>query len=783
MRRILFILSLIVINCSLTLGQEFTQTIKGRILDQQAKYPLAGVNIIVENNKSIQGVTSDINGYYKISRVPFGRVSIKASYIGYKNQTLSNVLVTAGKELVLDIDMEEQVTKLEEVTISAVAQRNAIEKGLVSVSSKSFNVEDTRRYAGSRNDPARMVAGFAGVTSNNDSRNDIIIRGNSPSGVLWRVEGVDIPNPSHFGALGATGGPVSMLNNNLLAKSSFLTGAFPAMYGNATAGVFDLQLRNGNNDKREFTGQIGFNGIEAGLEGPFSKNSKASYLINYRYSVLDFVKKLGLNFGTGSGVPSYQDLSFKINVPTTKLGVFNVFGIGGTSNIAFKDEQGDNFYSESNQNIDYATSMGILGLSNTYFFSPKTSGKLTFLVTYSSAETKVDSLVKQNNVAVGSHLDYQDNSSQTKQVIAYTLNHKWNAQNTMTLGVTYTGFNLNYIDSTFTDNRYKILHRFKGTTSFLQSYANWQNRPNERLTINAGMYYQRFSLNTTQSIEPRVGLRYKLDGKQTLSVGLGHHAQLQSLQIYFNNNSGDLANKNLEMTHSDQAVLGYDLSVNENVRFKAEAYYQALSNVPVEKIASNFSLLNQGADFGVSDKINLVNTGTGRNYGAEFTLERNFEKGFYYLTTLSIFNSNYKGSNGIEHNTAFNGNYTFNILAGKEIKVGKRNTLSFDTKITSAGGRRYTPVNVAESKNRQTIVYYEDLAYTNQSKNYFRTDLKITFRQNKKNVMQEWFLDLQNITGSQNVFAQSYKVNGQNVTQTTSLQLGFFPNFNYRIQF
>lgn len=781
MKKLLTFLLLLIIKPAF--AQEFTQTIKGRIIDQQAKSPLIGVSVTVENSKPTQGAVSDINGYYKISNVAIGRVSLKVSSIGYKEQTIQNVLLTTGKEFVLDIDMEEQVTQLAEINVSASSQRNAIEKGLVSVSSKSFNVEDTRRYAGSRNDPARMVAGFAGVTSNNDSRNDIIIRGNSPSGVLWRVEGVDIPNPSHFGALGATGGPVSMLNNNLLAKSSFLTGAFPAMYGNATAGVFDLQLRNGNSDKREFTGQIGFNGVEAGLEGPFSKNSKASYLINYRYSVLDFVKKLGLNFGTGSGVPSYQDLSFKVNIPTSTLGVFNLFGIGGNSNIAFRDEQGDNFYAGSNQNLDYATSMGILGLSNTYFFTPKTSGKLTLLATYSSAKTKVDSLVKQNNTITGSHLDYNDNSSQSKQVISYTINHKWNAKNSSSIGITYTGFNLHYVDSTFTDNRYKTLHNFQGTTSFLQSYVNWQNRPNERLTINTGIYYQRFMLNNTQSIEPRVGLRYKLDDKQTMSLGLGHHAQLQNLQIYFNNNGGSLTNKNLDMTYSDQVVLGYDRSLNSNVRFKAEAYYQALSNVPVEKTASNYSLLNQGADFGVSDKVNLVNTGTGHNYGTEFTLERNFDKGFYYLTTLSIFDSKYKGSNGIEHNTAFNGNYTFNVLAGKEIKIGKNNTLAFDTKITSAGGRRYTPVNVAASKQNKTIIYYEDRAYDNQSKNYFRADLKITFRQNKRKVMQEWFLDLQNITGSQNVFAQNYKIKGSDVLQTTSYQLGFFPNFNYRIQF
>jgi hypothetical protein len=148
-----------------------------------------------------------------------------------------------------------------------------------------------------------MASNFAGVSGANDARNDIIIRGNSPSGLLWQLEGLNIPNPNHFGSLSSTGGPVSMLNNNVLDKSDFMTSAFPAQYGNALSGVFDLSLRNGNNEKYEFLGQVGFNGFELGAEGPFSKNSKSSFLINYRYSTLALFQQIGINFGTGSATP------------------------------------------------------------------------------------------------------------------------------------------------------------------------------------------------------------------------------------------------------------------------------------------------------------------------------------------------------------------------------------------------------------------------------------------------------------------------------------------------
>jgi CarboxypepD_reg-like domain/TonB-dependent Receptor Plug Domain len=785
MKRILFSLILILL-ASGVFAQEFTQTIKGRIIDQQSKSPLIGVNIIVLDSKPLQGSTTDAEGLFKIPNVALGRNILKISYMGYKEQVIPNVLVTSGKEVVLNLEMEEQVTNIQEVTVTAIAQRNNIDRGLVTVSGKSFDIEETRRFAGSRNDPARMVAGFAGVTSSNDSRNDIIIRGNTPSGVLWRLEGVDIPNPNHFGSLGSTGGPVSMLNNNLLGKSAFLTGAFPAMYGNATAGVFDLQMRNGNNEKHEFMGQVGFNGVEFGAEGPFSKNSKASYLINYRYSILDFIKKLGVNFGTGAAVPAYQDLSVKFNIPTENFGTFSIFGLGGKSKIKFSDEQKDNFYSGDGESLDYQTSMGVIGLSNTYFFNPKTSGKATISWSGSTENVIKDDVLKDKNGVVTIRPDYRNNSFQNRLAFSYVLNQKLNAKNSFVAGFTYNQFHLNYIDSTRSEgSKFITLRNFKGDAGFIQGYGNWQTRPSDKLTINAGIYYQQLLLNNTFAIEPRAGLRYNLSNNQSLSFGIGRNSQLQVLQLYFNNKaengSYSETNRSLDMTHSDQIVLGYERNLGAKTRLKLETYYQSLSNIPVDKKLSNYSVLNIGANFGTNDKTDLQNTGTGRNYGAEMTIERTFSNGYYYLATVSVFDSKYNGSNEIEHNTAFNGNYTLNLLAGKEFKVSKKMVLSFDTKITTAGGKRFTPIDFEASKKTQNVVLFTDRAYEGSYKDYFRADFKITLRRNGKNIMQEWFVDLQNVSNAQNIFEQTYKPATDKITTTN--QLGFFPNINYRIQF
>ena len=302
------------------IAQEITSNVRGQIVDTQSDFLLTGVNVILLGSDPLIGSATDAEGYYRLNNVPTGRHTLKISFMGYEERTVPNVMVTSGKEAVLNIKLEESILMGEEIVITATPEKTATNNELTTVSSRSFNLEETGRYAGSRNDPARMAANFAGVAANNDDRNDIVIRGNSPSGLLWRLEGINIPNPSHYGSLSATGGPVSLLNYNVLDISDFLTAAFPAEYGNALAGVFDLQLRSGNHEKREYLAQMGFNGFEMGAEGPFSKNSKASYIANYRYSTLGAFQAVGIDFGTGAATTEYQDLTFNSTLtqrPTT----------------------------------------------------------------------------------------------------------------------------------------------------------------------------------------------------------------------------------------------------------------------------------------------------------------------------------------------------------------------------------------------------------------------------------------------------------------------------------
>ncbi len=329
---IVFSVIALIMSFTFTKAQSNTQTIRGVVLDKQAQFNLPSVNVVILNSNPLKGATTDANGKFKITDVMPGRYDLKVTYIGYKEIILPSIVVTSGKEIVLEIGLEENIATLSAVVVTA-NKKNETNNELTSVSGRSFSMEEVNRYAGGRSDPSRLAANFAGVSSPDDSRNDIVIRGNSPSGVLWRIEGLNVPNPNHFSTIGTTGGPVSAINTNVLKNSDFFTSAFPSEYGNANAGVFDLNFRSGNSEKREHTFQLGaLTGLEAMTEGPINKEKGSSYLFAYRYSFTGFAQALGMNIGT-TATPFYQDLSFKINSGYGKLGRFTLFGLGGKSKI------------------------------------------------------------------------------------------------------------------------------------------------------------------------------------------------------------------------------------------------------------------------------------------------------------------------------------------------------------------------------------------------------------------------------------------------------------------
>jgi hypothetical protein len=329
--RIALLFSLCVLSIFVQ-AQTLSQTIRGRVFDADSRRPIAEANLMVLGTNPIIATSSSADGTYRLSQVPVGRQNIRISLLGYEEKTLSNMLVVAGKEMVLEIELRESFKNLKDVVISSGANKSRVANDMALVSARGFSVEETKRYAGAINDPARMVASYAGVNSDGSGNNDIIVRGNNPRNIQWRLEGVEIPNPNHFASEGLTGGPINALNSQMLANSEFYTGAFNPQYGNALAGIFDMKLRTGNNEKREYSFSLGVLGTDITLEGPFKKGSQSSYLANYRYSTLSLLDQAGIvDF---NGVPKYQDGSFKLFFPTKNAGTFTVFGLAGRSGIS-----------------------------------------------------------------------------------------------------------------------------------------------------------------------------------------------------------------------------------------------------------------------------------------------------------------------------------------------------------------------------------------------------------------------------------------------------------------
>jgi hypothetical protein len=779
-------------------------TIRGTVLDKQAETPLIGATVQVMSPLPAGeglglGATSDVEGQFFIKNVPVGRQTLRVTYLGYEAQTIPNVLVTAGKEVLLTLKLEESFTTVGEVVITAKTNKDKPTNEMATISARQFNTEEVSRYSGGRNDVGRLVANFAGVAASNDARNDIIIRGNAPTGVLWRLEGIPMPNPNHYSTLGTTGGPVSALNPNMIGNSDFLTSAFPAEYGNATAGVFDINLRTGNRDRFEFMGQIGaFTGFEGAMEGPINKG-KGSFVVAYRHSFAEVAQAAGLNVGT-TATPKYKDLTFNVDFGNTKAGKFSIFGIGGHSNIDFLGAEIDttDLFADPNENAYNVSKFGVLGVKHNLLLNDHSYIRTVLSASHSGNSYETEDLVMTDEQ--GSLLQTNDvlDAGTTYRLSSY-YNNKLNNRLTLRTGILLQSQQLDTRVETRVgipdydgDGRPDLFTQrdFDGAFGQAEAFAQAQWRVAERLTLNAGLHGLYFDKTEDVAVEPRIALNWQFSPKSTLNLGYGLHHQTQPLPVFlFRERQADGSfvetNTDLGFTRSQHFVLGWDFKPAASWRVKAETYYQRLSDIPVESRPSSFALLNAGADFVFPEKNNLVNEGRGHNVGAELTVEKFFSQGWYSLVTVSVFDSKYEGSDGVERSTAFDGGYVANVLAGKEFKLGGsgRRFLTLDTKVTTAGGRPYTPVDLAASKAAGREVLVENQAFSLRLDDYFRWDFKIGMRLNsaKRKLSQTFFLDFQNVTNRQNIFAMRYNEVRNEVGKT--YQIGFFPDLMYRVEF
>ena len=782
---------------NLSYAQNITQTIRGKVVDKDAQFLLIGANISITSIDPIIGTSTDENGEFKIENIPVGRQDIEVSYLGYEIAKINNVLLKSGKELVLNIELVESIEQLNEIVVKASDQTDKTKplNEFAAVSARTFSVEETSRYAFSAFDPARMAQNYAGVSTaatGNDLFNEIVVRGNSPSGVLWRLEGIQIPNPNHFGAVGNSGGAISMLSSTTLSNSDFYTGAFPGEFGNALSGVFDLNMRNGNNEKHEFAFMLGALGIELATEGSFKKGSKSSYLFNYRYSTLAALSAVGLN-PAGDILPAYQDLSFKVNLVTDKAGVFSIFGLGG-NNVAEDKPEADSilWMSRFDQTGGKEPqNMGTIGLSHRILLSNKSYWRTVVVGSYEQViddEYYLDAADNYRQIR-----DYKDDIRNSTFRLSSTYHRKINARNTIRIGAIVSHSRFAFSADDRVSNSAALIRTFdnSGNTELIQAFTQTKSRLTQSLTLFSGLHYSLMTLNNKMALEPRAALQWKVNAKHQLSLAVGMHSKMEHPAVYLFESSQEAqeeikAKKNLGLSKAFHAVLGYDWIFMPELRLKTEFYFQYLYDIPIgANPESTFSILNASSVWSVIGLSEAVPEGTGRNVGLDVTLEKFFSNQYYFLFTGSLYDSKFTPQNGKTYNTRFNGNYQMNILAGKEISIGKKkgkqNIFGINGKFSLSGGTRFTPIDLAVSQQMNEEILFQDRLFEDRSSAYYRFDIGMSYRVNKKRLTHTIMFDIQNVSNRLNIAESFY--NDETKQIENELHTGLFPNFNYRIEF
>jgi hypothetical protein len=795
---------------TMAFSQKLTQTVRGTIIDVDSKLPLIGATLVIPGTNPLIGTSTDMNGTFRFERIPLGRIALKISYLGYEPKTISDIVVNSGKEVVLDLSMQESVIKMNDAVVKAYRKKGEAINEMSQLSLHSITLEETKRFTGGMDDPARVVSSYAGVTSS-DASSDIIVRGNSPKYMQWRLDGAEISSPYHLDDQNSSFGALTALNNNLLATSDFYTGAFSAEYGDVISGIYDVKLRSGNNEKFEATGGVGFMGTELTLEGPFKKGYAGSYLFNYRYSTITLIKKLGLV--DVPGLVDYQDATFKIVLPTKKSGTFSFYGLGGLSgfsmdNMGPKDLSTPGRTTSSaliSKDFDKTNFLANLGMNHVLSLDEKSFIKTSLNYSGNGADDDVfetDTLRTYNNMGetVSDSVSPRMHTIQSRIVnsairASISYSNKINSKNKIQIGTKYILYNFNYFQNIWSDKEALLVNvnDFKNNLSSISNFISWKHSFNENLSMVAGIHNMNILRRNLSTIEPRLSVNWKIDNTNSVHLGYGMHSTTESIHNYFtkiqqDNGSFIEPNKNLGLLKAHHYVVGYEKRFTENLIGKIEAYYQYLYNLPVENnVNSDYATINEGIDY---KYVELVNKGKGKNYGVEISIERFFDKNFYFLVNSSLFDSKYKTLEGIWRNTRYNKNYIVNILFGKEIKnLGKKQNqiLAINTKILFEGGERYIPLlrdsqgNVAvEPENDRYFDYSK--AYDNKLDNILNLNLSVSYKFNRPKATHEIFLDLMNLTDSKGRVSEYYDVSKPGKVGYIT-QFGFFPNLMYRIYF
>ncbi len=715
--------------------------IHGKVTTPLSNEPLPGVSINIIGSQ--QGAVTDSAGNYQLADLKPGYYGLQFSIVGYRKKVVYDVQVTNAKAAVVDVTLEDESKKLNEVNVSTPRFEKTLESPL---SLRTIGSTEIKRNPGGNRDISKVIQSLPGVSSPVGFRNDIIIRGGAPNENRFYIDGVEIPNINHFATQGSSGGPVGLINVDFIKEVDFYSGAFPANRGNALSSVFEFKQKDGSADKHNATLTIGSSDYAATLEGPIGK--KTTFISSYRYSYLQgLFKLLGLSF-----LPSYQDFQFKVRTKFNPKNELTIIGLGAIDRFKL--------------NLDAEkTELNLYDLANIPINS---QDDYTIGATYKNYRSKGYSLlVLSRNYLNNKAHKFENNDESQPKILDYSsqeTENKFRFENVSSENGYKINFGAGAEIADYKTNTYSLvpfgseiytssLNIFKYNLFGQLSHSYFQDKLNLSFGIraDANTYSDKMN-NLLQTLSPRLSASYSFTDKLSLNFNTGIYYQLPAYTVLgYRDGSGTLVNKNVTYISNKQVVLGLEYNTQKNTRFTIEGFYKYYQQYPLEKVLGDtIPLANLGADFGVVGNRPVAGFTDGRSYGVEFFAQQRLNKGFYGMFALTLFTSEFKDKNGIYVQSSWNNRYILSMTGGK---VFKRNW-ELGAKFRYTGGSPYTPYDVSSSSLKSNYYIYpkgiQDWKYLNAKtlNDFYQLDMRVDKKYPFRKFTLNLYLDIQNITGN-----------------------------------
>lgn len=725
-------------------GAQPTHKIKGTVIDKASRQPLEFINVLILGLG--RGAVTDAEGHFNIQEVPPGIYRLQTSAVGYKT-VLTPEYIVSTKDLTIQIETEENLTELEGVTVTASPFRRDLESP---VGLRIIGLQEIEKSPGANRDISRIVQSYPGVAfSPAGYRNDLIVRGGSPSENRFYLDGVEIPNINHFSTQGASGGPVGIINADLIREVNFYTGAFPADKGNSLSSVLDFKLRDGDMERNSLKATLGASEVSLASNGHLGK--KTSYLVSVRQSYLQFLfDMLGLPF-----LPTFTDAQFKLKTRFNTTNELTVLGLGGIDNMKL------------NTKLDGEKAEYILS------YLPKIQQETFTLgaVYRHYAGAHVQSVVISHSYLNNRNTKYLNNDESSAKNLSLKLRSveqetKFRIENASTFGnwKVNLGANLDY--SQYTNTTFQRVYIDGGKTFDYHTYLGFWRwglfgtisyaTPDERFTTSLGVRTDANNFSSSMKgmsdqLSPRLSLSYRLTDGVYLSGNAGLYYQLPPYTgLGFKDNNGKLVNKYLRYMRVSQESIGLSWRPRNTFELSIEGFYKKYDKIPFS-IVDGIPLACKGNDYGVIGNEALSSTSQGRAYGAEILMKWLIAKKLNLSSSFTLFKSEYRNNKESEYiASAWDNRYIFNMSGTYNFP----HNWSLGMKVSCIGGAPYTPYDIDKSSlvtawNAQGRPYYDYGQYnTGRLPAFGQLDVRVDKTFYLKRCMLGFYIDLQNVTNS-----------------------------------